>query len=367
MTAPLARRRALVRSLQSAGVALAVLGGFLAWMGGAFREKTRPGEVAAPKASAAGRELRAVEAHRVEEGAPVVASVQPRRRTEFAAQVQARILQVSLEPGETVEPGKVLVRLDDLELRAQQAEAEAAVAVAEADLALRKVDYARAQRERTGGVISDTDFARYDGALKVSDAQVKRAKENVKRLAVQLTYTAIVAPARGVVADRYADPGDIASPGKVLMVVYDPSELELHANVPESLAPDVRAGQPVRVRIDAAGVSAVTGTVREVVPQAQPASRSVLVKIALPPLPGGKPLLPGMFGRVGIPIGTVERLFVPRAAVAHVGQLDLVEVVGPDGTVNRRFVRLGPDVGDRVEVLAGLRAGERVALPAAPR
>ena len=355
---------ALTRSLGSIALALVALVAFLAWMGGAFREKVHPGEVPVPRDSAAGRATATVEKRRVEDAAAVVGSVQPRRRTEVSAQVLARILDVKVRPGDTVLPEQELILLDSRELLTQQAEAQAAVAVAEADLVERKTDYARAVKERDQGVGSASDFARFEGAFKVAEAQVKRVKETVGRLAVQLTYTRIVANARGLVADRFADPGDIAAPGKVLMVIYDPAELELHVNLPESLAPDVREGQQLRVQIEAAGLKDVVGTVREVVPQAQQASRSVLVKVTLPRVPSAKPLLPGMFGRVSVPVGTVERLFVPRAAVRQIGQLDLVEVVGADGALNRRFVRLGPVIGDRVEILAGLSEGEQVALPA---
>lgn len=354
----------LIRSIGSIVLALAALVAFLAWMGGAFREKVHPGEVPVPRDSAAGRPTATVEKRRVDDAATVVGSVQPRRRTEVSAQVLARILDVKVRPGDAVLPEQELILLDNRELLTQQAEAQAAVTVAEADLLLRKTDYARAVKERDQGVGSAADFARYEGAFKVAEAQVKRAKESVGRLAVQLTYTKIVANSRGVVADRFADPGDIAAPGKVLMVIYDPAELELHVNVPESLAPDVREGQQLRLQIEAAGLKDVVGTVREVVPQAQQASRSVLVKVTLPRVPSAKPLLPGMFGRVSVPVGTVERLFVPRAAVRQLGQLDLVEVVGTDGSLSRRFVRVGPSVGDRIEVLTGVNEGERVALPA---
>lgn len=355
---------ALVRSVGSIALALAALVVFLAWMGGAFREKVQPGEVSVPRDSATGRATAAVEKRRVEDAAAVVGSVQPRRRTEVSAQVLARILNVKVRPGDPVLPDQELILLDNRELLTQQAEAQAAVTAVEADLVLRRVDYERARKERAQGVGSDADFARYEGAFKVAEAQVKRVKETVGRLAVQLTYTRIVANTRGLVADRFADPGDIASPGKVLMVIYDPAELELHVNVPESLAPDVREGQQLRVQIEAAGLKDAIGTVREVVPQAQQASRSVLVKVTLPRVPSAKPLLPGMFGRVNLPVGTVERLFVPRAAVRQLGQLDLVEVVGADGALNRRFVRVGPVVGDRVEILAGLSESEQIALPA---
>jgi RND family efflux transporter MFP subunit len=362
-TRPEGRWWPLVRSVGSAVVALAALVAFLAWMGGAFREKVHPGEGPVPRASAAGRTTAVVEKRRVADTAPVVGSVQPRQRTEVSAQLLARIVDVKVRPGDPVLPDQELVLLDNRELLTQHAEAQAAMTVAEADLLLRKTDYERARKEREQGVGSEVDFARYEGAFNVAKAQVERAKESVKRLAVQLTYARIVTATRGVVGDRFADPGDIAAPGKVLMVIYDPTALELHVNVPESLASEVRAGQQLPVHIEAAGVKDVAGTVREVVPQAQQASRAVLVKVALPRIPSAKPLLPGMFGRVAVPLGTVERLFVPRSAVQQIGQLDLVEVVGHDGALSRRFVRVGSTHGDRVEILSGLDAGETVALP----
>ncbi len=351
----------LVRSVGSAIVALAALVAFLAWMGGAFRDKVHPGEVPVPRASAAGRATAVVERRRVADAAPVVGSVQPRQRTEVSAQLLARIVDVKVRPGDPVIPDQELVLLDNRELLTQQAEAQAAVTAAEADLVLRRVDYERARKERAQGVGSEADLARYEGAFKVAEAQVRRTKESVSRLVVQLTYARIVAGTRGVVGDRFADPGDIAAPGKVLMVIYDPTELELHVNVPESLASEVRAGQQLPVQVEAVGLKDF-GTVREVVPQAQQASRAVLVKVALPKVPSAGPLLPGMFGRVAVPLGTVERLFVPRAAVQQIGQLDLVEVIGSDGALSRRFVRVGSTYGDRVEILSGLDAGETVAL-----
>jgi multidrug efflux pump subunit AcrA (membrane-fusion protein) len=114
--------------------------------------------------------------------------------------------------------------------------------------------------------------------------------------------------------------------------------------------------------VEAAGVDA-EGEVREIVPQAQQASRTVLVKVGLAS-PTGNPPLPGMFGRISVPVGRADRLVVPRAAVRTVGQLELVDVPGPDGTLTRRFVRTGRPVDGKVEVLSGLAEGERVALPA---
>jgi RND family efflux transporter MFP subunit len=351
------------RSVLTTSLAVAALVLFLAWMGGAFREKIHPGDIPTTRDNATGRPTAIVEKRRVIDAATAVGSVQPRHRTEVSAQLLARILDVKVRPGDAVMPKQELILLDDRELFAQHAEALAAVTGAEADLLIRKSDFARAQAEREKGIIGVGEYARFEGALKVAEAQVKRVKEAVGRLEVQLSYTKILANSRGVVADRFADPGDVATPGKPLLLIYDPAELELHVNVPESLAPEVREGQELQVEIEAAGVRNVAGVVREIVPQAQQASRTVLVKLTLPRVPSAKPLLPGMFGRVAVPIGTVDRLFVPRNAVRGIGQLDLVEVVGTDGLLNRRFVRVGPAVGEQVEILSGLAEGESVALP----
>jgi RND family efflux transporter MFP subunit len=346
----------------SAVAAVAVLSLFLAWMGGAFRDKVRPGELPVGRPSAAGRTLVSVEKVRGEDTAAAVGSVQPKKRTEVASQLLATVLDVRVRPGDRVNPGDPLVTLDDRELAAQQREATASLAAAEADLVTRRADYERAKTLRDRSTISAEEFNRLEGAFRVAEAQVTRAKEAIARLAVQLTHTKIAAAGAGVVADRMVEPGDLATPGKPLLVVYDPADLELHANVPETLAPAVPVGAELAVRIDAAGV-ATRATVREVVPQAQQASRSVLVKVTLPPAPSTRPLLPGMFGRVEVPVGPAERLWVPGAAVRRVGQLDLVEVANPDGTLTRRFVRVGQEVDGKVEVLSGLSEGERVALP----
>lgn len=352
-----------VRTVLSAVVAIAVLGVFLAWMGGSFREKVQPGEASVSRPSASGRTLVPVEKLRSADSVTAVGSVQPKKRTEVASQLLATVLDVKVRPGDRVKAEQPLVTLDDRELAAQQRETGAALASANADLAIRTADYERAKKSRAAGAISEDEYGKAEGAFRVADAQVLRAREAISRLAVQLTYTKIVASSSGLVADRFVDPGDLASPGKPLLSIYDPDNLELHANIPESLAPAVPVGVELPVRIDAAGLTA-KGSIREVVPQAQQASRSVLIKITLPPAPSVKPLLPGMFGRVEIPIGTVERSWIPAAAVSQVGQLDLVEVASPDGTLVRRFVRIGHELNGKVEVLSGLSVGERVALPA---
>ena len=164
-------------------------------------------------------------------------------------------------------------------------------------------------------------------------------------------------------SDRYLDPGDLAVPGKPLLTIHNPNELELHASVREGLAGKIRVGMTLPVRIDALSRK-MTGTVREIVPHADAMSRSVLVKVTLPADQLGG-LYIGMFGRISILVGNIDRIVIDNKAMQRVGQLETVDVVRSDGTLERRFVRTGLRIGDKVEILSGLLTGETVVRPSA--
>lgn len=350
----------LVRKIATSFLALAGLGLFLVWLGGAFGARVGPGEVSSNRHIAAGRDLALVKRCPVEETLTAVGSVQPRRKANIASQILASVMEVKVQPGDRIQPGDVLIVLDDRELVAQHGEALAAVAAAEVDLGVRQRDYDRI-RTISENAVSKEERDRVAGAFNLSKALLKRARQQVARIEVQRTYTKIKAAAPGVVADRFADPGDLAVPGKPLLAVQDTRELELHASVPESQALHIAVGQKLPLRIDAANLAGV-GPVREIVPLAQQASRSVLVKVSLP-ADMSAPVYAGMFGRVTLPVGQSSRLLIPQAALKQIGQLELVEVAGPDGTLERRFVRTGRVFNGQVEVLSGLNQGEKIALP----
>ena len=355
-----ARVFGVVKTLVTVTLALAALALFLAWMGGAFHEKVPPGGVTVERPKAAGRTLVTTERTTGMETVTAVGSVQPRRKTDVASQLLASVREIKPRPGDRVKAGDVLIILDDRELFALQREAVASLTASEADLVTRRSNYQRVKA--LTGSASAEELSNAEGAFRVAESQVKRAKEIISRIEVQITYTKIAASTDGLVSDRFAEPGDLAAPGKPLLAVYDPNDLELQVNVPESLAAGIVVGQKLGIRIDANNLAA-TALVREIVPQAQQASRSVLVKLALPQA-SSNPILPGMYGRAAIPVGRVERVWLPQSAVLQIGQLDLVEVAGADGTLSRRFVRVGRVADDKVEILSGLSPGEQVALPA---
>ena len=153
--------------------------------------------------------------------------------------------------------------------------------------------------------------------------------------------------------------GDTATPGMPLLRLYNPRLLRLEANVRESLATQLVKGAELTVRIDALDADLI-GAVDEIVPSADPGSRSFLVKITLPE---NESLFPGMFGRLRIPSAEAERFYVPEAAVRRMGQLEFVLTQGTQGAV-RRYVRTGIRTSDsRIEILSGLEPGEQVLVP----
>jgi RND family efflux transporter MFP subunit len=346
--------------------ALAWLGSLVAvlllilWLAGAFEDKIEAGKARRVRTTVGPDARLATVTLTVE---PVIeeaaGTVQAQRRTLVSARLLATIATVRVRAGEAVSAGDVLIELDARELTARVEEARGAVRAAEAEQARRAADLARAQALIRRGAISQSEFDQAQAAASIAAATATRGREALSAAEIGLSYTRITAPVSGRVVDRYAEPGDTAVPGQPLLALYDPSALRIEVPVRESLLPLFHIGDALDVRI---GDRMLAGIVDEVVPQAEAGSRTFMVKIGLPREAG---VYTGMFGRALIRTGERERLLIPGGTIERVGQLDFVNVVGDDGTLARRLVTLGAATGDQVEVLSGLRAGERVLLPPA--
>jgi RND family efflux transporter MFP subunit len=154
--------------------------------------------------------------------------------------------------------------------------------------------------------------------------------------------------------------GDLAAPGKPLLALEDPSALQLEADVPEAIASHVQREARLTARVD--GVSGeLTGTVSEISPAADPVSRTVRIKIDLPEKAG---LSSGQFGRLLVPVGESNSLRVPVSAVVERGQLEIVFVV-ENQRAQLHLVKTGKRVGDEMEILSGLHAGDAVVVEGA--
>ena len=339
------------------------------WMAYGFHSRVTPGQDDYERPQLGDRKVVIVRPLQTTETMTAVGTVQPRRKSEISSRLLATIQEIAVDPGDQVVAGQLLVTLDGREVQAQLREAEAAVRGVGADLAVRERDYRRYRQMFAENAVTKEDYDRVEGAFQATQAQLERAQQQVERMQIMLTYASITAPDSGLVSDRFADSGDLATPGKPLLAIHDPTDLELHASVRVGLATHLQLGQKLQVKVEAAQID-TEASVREIVPQAEAASRSVLVKVTLPaqPQPANvkDKLYIGMFGRLQIPVGQLDRVVIAADAVQRIGQLDVVDVVSEKNKIERRYVRLGGHFGPDIEILSGLRIGERVALPNPP-
>ena len=362
----------------------------VAWLAGAFHPKIEAGRERAPARQWSGEtkeptyEVHEVTKDYIEEA---VGSLKAASRTAISAKVLATIVEITITAGDQVEKGDVLVRLDakELETRVRQAEQALVAAVADrsqteqgvaAAVAARReaeLEYNRSKSLRERDVVPqaelDTATARLDvakadelrsqQALNQGRAEELRAEQTVDEAKTLLSYATIKAPKAGRIVDRLAEEGDMARPGEPLLVLYDAASLRLEAAVQESLAVKLQVGQKMDVRIDALNRH-IEATIDEIVPQADAPSRSFLVKAALP---RSSDLYEGLFGRLLIPAGSRRHLCLATAAIRKVGQLEFVDVILSDDTVEKRFIKTGREgMPGYIEVLSGLEAEERVVL-----
>jgi RND family efflux transporter MFP subunit len=340
-----------------AGIAAAfgILAVAMAQLAGFFGAKIAPGRVDVPPVAIEGQVI-TVTASQVPVIEQATGTVRSRHEAVLSARITARVIEVLVGAGDSVAAGDVLLTLDDRDLRARLQQREQAVVMARANLAEAEPRYARAKSLFAQNAASKAEVESAQAQLRSGHAELARSQRAVEEAETALSYSVIRASAPARVIDRLVDPGDTATPGEPLLRLYDPGALRLEASVRESLATRLERNQSLVVRIDALDAEYPV-TIDEIVPSADPGSRSFIVKVSLP---YDAKLYPGMFGRLLIVYGSDERYYVPARAVARVGQLEFVTVVAGEG-VERRFVRTGArSKDDQVEVVSGLRPGERI-------
>lgn len=344
-------------------VALAALVILLLWMQGLLGgNKIEPGE--APYVTKAFKEPYSVEEVKktnhlsFEE---VAGTVRARREVLISPRIMGTIVELPVKAGDAVTRDHLLARLDDRDIKARLEQARSAASAAESEFLRASSDYERYKRLRSQQAATQQQFESVEAAYLAAKARLAQASELVQEAQITLGYTVIRSPIDGIVVEKHMQVGDMASPGQPIMTLQEQGPLRLEAAVREGIAGSINTGDQLKVRIDALDLE-LAGTVEEKVPAADPMTRSFLVKVSLPQRPG---LRSGMFGRIYLPVGSASVLTVPRAAIQRVGELDLVWVLS-EQRPERRYVRTGYEYGDRVEVLSGLREGDKVILLSSP-
>ncbi len=289
--------------------------------------------------------------------------VEPVRQATLAAQVAGAIVSLSVKAGDTVRAGQELVRID-ARAASQNAQASAAqVDAARASLTVAGKDFERQQQLLQKQYISQAALERSQAQFDAAKAQVQALEAQSQAAQTQQRFYVVQAPFAGVVSEVPVTVGDMAMPGRPLLILHDPSALRVTATVAQSAVP--RSLDTLQFELPgwsgASGLMNASGAA--LLPLVDAATHSAQIRFKLPTLTG---VVPGMFARVWLPAvggaaGSTERLFVPSAAVVRRAELTAVYLVDAQGRPALRQVRLGRVQGERVEVLSGVRAGDKVA------
>lgn len=270
----------------------------------------------------------------------VTGTVRPVQRAQLAAKVMGAIEEMPFTLGQHVAAGDLLVKISVGEIKARLAQAQAQFNVAQRDLAR--------ERDLLGKGASTADMVRgLEDRYAMTQAMVREAE-------VMLGYAEVRAPFAGVIARKLANVGDLAAPGYPLVEIEGTDVFQVEAAVPDSLAANLAPGTGLTVE---AGNLTFTAPLAELSSAADPSARSVLAKLTVP---AGMAVRSGQFVRVQVPGAPSRVLHIPAGALAPLGQMERVFVAGEGNRAVLRLVKSGARVGDRLEIISGLDAGERV-------
>ncbi len=295
------------------------------------------------------------------------AVVEAVRQTTLSTQVAGAVVALHVKAGDRVKAGQELLRIDARAAQLNVIGASAQVEAAQANLAVASKELERQKQLLQKQYISQAAFERAQAQWDAAKAQVKALQANNQAAQTQSGFFVLNAPYAGVVSDVPVTLGDMALPGKPLLTVYDPSALRVTAAVPQALLAAAHA-QPKAVRYELPGVAGYSTPQQspqiQVLPAVDPVTHTGQIRLSLPA--GIEGLAPGVFARVwlpGVAVGksAAERLYLPANAIVRRAEMTGVYVVDAQGKPSLRQLRLGQTSGDRVEVLSGLRQGDKVA------
>lgn len=320
-----------------------------------------------------------------------VGSIVSEKRFVIASQVIGRIVSIHVREGSRIKPGQTVLEIDDAEAgsrlsgveaalrEAERAthEAEAAVAAAKAREEHAAATAGRYRKLFDEKVVSAHEYESVETQRKVASAEVKRlegsrlraeaaleqARAEVKTEHVRKGYRMLKAPAAGIVVEKKAEAGDMAMPGVPLLVVDDEGSYRLELQVAETEIAAIRAGSAASIFFDALAGQQFSGRVVEIVPAADPASRTFTVKMSI----SGARLHSGLYGRAVFEKGTRAIISVPAAALTDMGGIKGIYVINEKSEALFRAVKVGRIVDGRAEILSGLNPGEKVVVSGVDR
>jgi len=261
----------------------------------------------------------------------------------LSSKVMGRVSYLGVQDGDQVSSGKLLIRIDSGEIAAQAAQAQAAYNNA-------KLQYDRIKNLYDAKASTQMEMDQATLGLATAQAGLTAAK-------AMESYTVITAPISGQVVEKRINLGEMALPGQPLLKLEDSRNLRLEVTVREQDILHIQPGKDVKVLIDAMPGREFAAKVSQVVSASDVRTHSFIVKVDMPAVKG---LITGMYGKALFRIGRREAIVVPRSAVVEMSGISGVYVVNAEGTAVFQMVQLGETQGNAVEVVSGLKKGDRI-------
>jgi RND family efflux transporter MFP subunit len=280
----------------------------------------------------------------------------------LSTRMMGYVTKIHVQVGQKVSAGQLLISINNTDLQAKKAQVDASILQATAGYNNAKKDYDRFvnlfKQQSASQKELDDMTARYE----MAKAGLEGAKQMRNEVMAQFSYSNITAPFSGVVTNTFVKEGDMANPGMPLVSIEGASRLQVTAMVSESDITAIKKGMAVKVLVKSSNES-LSGKVSEVSLSAKNTGGQYLVKINLDKTDSS--VLSGMFVNVQFPVAntiqpkTSEKVLVPESALVQQGQLTGIYTIGTGNIAILRWLRIGKNFGNQVEVLSGLSANEQ--------
>lgn len=272
-----------------------------------------------------------------------------------ASRLMGYIKDIAVTEGQSIKAGQRLFTIDPLDIEGGVAQARLGLEQAEKAMQDAKADYDRFSALFKDEVVTRQQYDKMKLNYEIAVSRAAQAKAGLGTAQGQMRYATVGSPINGVVVQKLANEGDIAAPGHPVLLVENPSRLQIQTSVPAAIYAGLRLGAPVQVEIDGQA-EPVTAKVANLSPAADPMTHTHLVKLDVS-TPG---LKSGAFARVLFATGKESVLRVPAEAVLNRAGIQGVFVVDGQGIAHYRMVRTGRAAQGQLEILSGLAAGEKV-------
>lgn len=284
-----------------------------------------------------------------------VGTVRSREAVDIISRLPAaRILEVKVRSGDSVKAGDLLVRLESQDLKAELEKVSESLNAAQSRLKFAENEFKRNEKLLESNAVSRRAYEEALNQYTVARAEVAMFTHALENARIGLAYAELRAPFDGIVAERFNDPGDLATPQKAILTFFDPTRLQLRIPVREGLVSKLKQGEKFDVQIEALNRT-LSAEIREVIPSVDLGSRTFSVDACLKG--DTTAVMPGMFAVCGIITGTETVLTVPTEAVRRVGQLEYLTVKTASGPVEQ-YICTVPYRSGRVKVVSGVKAGD---------